>query len=143
MSELINMSNMSNNTLDTYLTQRGYVYRKGVGVDSGGENSISYALGYNIETEKAQKFLTKTHFVKDSLKTIAISFQTLSREEYLSIKSQILELGFEYKYSQALNSSHVLFFFKYESDKKSSSVTISASAESFEIDFLKVWKEDY
>lgn len=141
MSELIRMSKMDDNNLDTYLTKRGYVYQEGKSY--GLTKSVSYALDYNIETGKAKKFLTKTNLDKDSLKSINISYQTLSRNEYLSIKSQIIKLGFKYKRSEISNSSQSFYYVKESSNKKSTSIEVFASTRSFEINFHKVWIEDY
>lgn len=141
MSDLITISNMDDNTLDTYLTKRGYVYQEGKSY--GHIKSISYALDYDIETEKAKKFLTKSKMVKDSLNSINISYQTLSKSEYLNIKSQIIKLGFKYKGSEMFNTSQSFYFDKVISNKKSTSIEIFASTKSFEINFHKVWIEDY
>jgi hypothetical protein len=141
MSDLIAMAKMDDNNLDTYLTKRGYVYLEGE--TYGHVKSISYALDYNLKTEKAKKFLTKRKLVKDTLNSINISYLTLEKSEYLNIKSQIVKLGFKYNRSEISNTSQSFFYVKESTNKKSTSIEIIVSSSSFEINFKKAWFEDY
>ena len=92
MSELIRMSNMNNDSFDTYVSSKGYVFIE----EKNNKNNLgnTYALNPTYgSTVTSEKFISLYSRYHNYLK--AVTYQTIDTKEYVRIKSQVKALGFK------------------------------------------------
>lgn len=93
LSEIIKMNKMNWDEFDTYANKKGYFFSKIYEHEDSYEKSYLFGnhntIGYYV--------LSKTDInISENQKQILVGFKTSKKEDYLSIKNQINELGFKY-----------------------------------------------
>jgi hypothetical protein len=89
LSELLKINNYSIDDFDTYVTQKGYKYFENNDEDFGNSTSYTFYVD-NIKTA----YISKFHYKKTSKEMV--SFQTGNSSTYISIKTDLKNLGFRF-----------------------------------------------
>jgi hypothetical protein len=107
LSELIKATSMNSDDFDTYVTNKGYHF---------GENRKSeYSKGIKYEYDgkicRSEFSISKNTFNNGE---VLLTYHTLSKSEYLTVKSQLKALGF--KFIETKNEDDAVWFC-YEKNK--------------------------
>jgi len=107
LAELIKLIPMSSDDFDTYVTRKGYHFKENHKEDLS--NGITYSFDGKICME--QYILTKYNFLNGE---VSITYHTIDKEDYLTIKKQLKSLGFQLKEEKNEDDS-VWFIYKNKS----------------------------
>jgi hypothetical protein len=127
LPDIIKISKLDSESLDTYLTSKGFGFvgsKKNDDVDG-----LEYA--YDYKNNEANKFITVYNRFFDT--KFCVNFQTLDRQEYLKIKNQIKVLGFELYSSKVVDGSKQMFRYR----KGKNEISVFSNIDLFEINFIE------
>ncbi len=127
---------MDVDNFDTYVTAKGFVFSK---EEIANEvKGVTYALEISrIDRLRALKFLSLYQSYYNY--KYAISYQTVNKNEYLSIKNQLKVMGFKLEKSDIFTNSKGISANTFDYKKGNSSVSLFATSTFFEINY----KVDY
>lgn len=104
LSDLIKMIKMDVETFDTYITQKGFSFESNMS-DELAEGRIYKHSNVKI---KGDKFVSKYQYVNkdytDPYKN-HIQLQTIYKDEYVGIKSDLLKYGFKFSYTKKMDEN--------------------------------------
>lgn len=120
--QLISLSKMNSDDMDTYLTNKGYSFYKG---NDEEDNETKF---YELQVPKTDKTYVLSYVkYKNENKKIKgfVTYQTNYKEEYLILKQQIKTLGYVYSYSENQNENSSSLFFSKEEKSIELQTTVS------------------
>ena len=107
LDELVNISNMNTDEFDSFVISKGYEFFK-TETDDYSENII-YA--HNLKSNNiAPSYISKYMFKKNP--NTMVSYQTLEKEVYISIKKQIKTLGFVFVDTETNENKSIFLNYK-------------------------------
>jgi hypothetical protein len=101
VSELIKILNYNPDEIDTYLLSKGYK------LHLNDNNNVREALLYKYFNKDGSSnySVTYTKFKPGFQSKMSIGWSTVSEEDYLHIKNELKELGFEFKNSNTIQNT--------------------------------------
>jgi hypothetical protein len=101
VSELIKILNYNPDEIDTYLLSKGYK------LHLNDNNNVREALLYNYFNKDGSSnySVTYTKFKPGFQSKMSIGWSTVSEKDYLHIKNELKELGFEFKNSNTIQNT--------------------------------------
>jgi hypothetical protein len=107
LNELISLNSKNIDQFDTYVTKKGYEFAKTETKDS----MKNWIYNFNRNYDKgAQYWIELTEFLMpQSIHSYMISWYTLEKKDYISIKEQIISAGFKLLSSETLDSGVISY----------------------------------